>query len=331
MTVSLGILSAAHVHASEYAALLAEREDADLVGIADEELDRAREIADRHGVECVSEAEADALLERLDGALVCSSNARHAEWVDRAVDAGVDVLCEKPLAPTLEEARGIVDRCRDADVGLGVAMPLRFSEPAKRARTALESGEIGSVRSISGTNRGRMPGGWFADPDAAGGGAVMDHTVHVVDLVSDLTDERVAEVYAETGTRFHDIKVEDVNVLSMRLTDGTTFLLDGSWSRPEAWHTWGDATVEFVGREGTIAVDCFDQLLRHTAASGADEGIRTVFYGTDPNAEMLGDFVDSVAEGSDPAVSPQDALAAVAVVEAAYESASAGRPVEVEY
>lgn len=330
-TVSVGILSAAHVHADEYARLLCDREDAELVGIADEDPDRGRETADRHGVEYVPEGDADALLERIDGALVCSTNARHAEWIDRAADAGVDVLCEKPLAPSAETARGIVDRWRDTGIGLGVAMPLRFSEPARRAKAALESGEIGTVLSISGTNRGRMPGGWFVDPDESGGGAVMDHTVHIVDLVSHLTGERVDEVYAETGTRFHDIDVEDVNVLSMRLADGTTFLLDGSWSKPDAWHTWGDATVEFVGREGTIAVDCFDQSLVHTKASGEDEGVRSVFCGTDPNAGLLRDFVTSVAEGHDPAVTPEDGLAAVAVVEAAYESAATGRPIEVIY
>lgn len=327
MTVSVGILSAAHVHADEYARLLAAREGVEFVGIADEDANRGRETADRHGVDYVPDA--DALLDRIDGALVCSTNARHAEWIDRAADANVDVLCEKPLAPTLEAARGIADRWRRSGIGLGVAMPLRFSEPAVRARTALESGEIGDVISISGTNRGRMPGGWFVDPDESGGGAVVDHTVHIVDLVVHLTGERVEEVYAETGTRFHEIDVEDVNVLSMRLTDGTTFLLDGSWSKPDAWHTWGDAALEFVGREGTIAVDCFDQSLRHTRASGADEGVNAVFCGTDPNAGLVRDFVTSVADDRDPAVTPADALEAVAVIEAAYESAATGRPIEV--
>ncbi|TYL37961.1 gfo/Idh/MocA family oxidoreductase [Natronococcus pandeyae] len=327
--VSVGILSTAHVHTDEYARLLVDRGDADLVGIADEDPDRGRETAARHGVDYVPDA--DALLERIDAAVVCSTNARHAAWIDRAADAGVDVLCEKPLAPSLEATREIVERRRERGIALGVAMPLRFSEPAKRAKRALESDEIGDLLSISGTNRGRMPGGWFVDPEESGGGAVMDHTVHIVDLVSHLTGERVEEVYAETGTRFHDIDVEDVNVLSMRLTDGTTFLLDGSWSKPDAWHTWGDATVEFVGREGTIAVDCFDQSVRHTKASGEDEGIRSVFCGTDPNAGLIGDFVTSVADGRDPAVMPEDALEAVAVVEAAYESAATGEPVEVRY
>ncbi|WP_306061616.1 Gfo/Idh/MocA family protein [Natronococcus wangiae] len=327
MTVSVGILSVAHVHADEYARLLAARDDVEFAGIADEDVDRGRETADRHGVDYVPDA--DALLDRIDGALVCSTNARHAEWIDRAADADVDVLCEKPLAPSVEAARGIVDRWRDAGIGLGVAMPLRFSEPARRAKAALESGEIGTVLSISGTNRGRMPGGWFVEPDEAGGGAVMDHTVHVVDLVSHIIGERVEEVYAETGTRFHEIDVEDVNVLSMRLTDGTTFLLDGSWSKPDAWHTWGDAAVEFVGSEGTIAVDCFDRSLRHTKASGEDEGVHSVFCGTDPNAGLIRDFVASVADGRELAVAPTDALEAVAVVEAAYESAATGQPVEV--
>lgn len=329
MTVSIGVLSTAHPHADAYAELLAEFEDVELAGVADERGKRGRDAADRYGADFFPDP--DRLLDGIDGALVCSTNARHGEWIARAFDADVDVLSEKPLAPTVDEASAIVDRWRGSPNRLGVAMPLRFSEPVERAETALANGEIGAIRSISGTNRGRMPGGWFVDPDEAGGGAATDHTVHVVDLVSHLTDERIAEVYAEVGTRFHDIDVEDVNVLSMRLADGTDFLLDGSWSKPDAWRTWGDATIEFVGESGTIAVDCFDQSLVHARASGDDEGVHSVPYGTGPNAGLLRDFVASVREDRAPAVAPTAALEAVAVVEAAYESARTGAPIEVPY
>ncbi len=325
----MGVLSAAHVHTDAYASQLAERDDVEFVGITDEDSERGREAAERHGTEYV--AGADALLECIDAAVVCAVNADHREWFERAAAAGVDVLCEKPLATTLEDARAIVDVWRESGIRAGITMPLRFCEPARRAKRTLDAAGIGELRSISGTNRGQMPGSWFVDPEHAGGGAAMDHTVHIVDLVGHLTGLEVAEVYAAIGTRFHDVPVEDVNVLSMELSDGTPFLLDGSWSKPDSWHTWGDATLELTGTHGTVGIDYTDQSLVHTVASGPDSGVHTAFYGTDANAGLIADFVASVREGHDPEITPDDGLKAVAVVEAAYESAESGEPVEVAY
>lgn len=321
--VRLGIGSTAHLHAAGYAPLLADL-DCEFVGIADDDADRAASFAADHGVETWTPTE---LLDRVDGVVVCAANADHADWVERAADAGVDVLCEKPLAPDGDEARALVDRCTAAGVELGVAMPLRFSEPARRARRVLDAGRVGDVRALSGTNRGQLPGGWFVDPEAAGGGAVTDHTVHVVDLVHWLTGERVAEVYAETATMRPDLAVEDVNLLSMELTDGTVFTLDGSWSRPDGDDFWGDATLDVVGSDGRLSVDCFDQRARHVDADGID----AVFWGSDPDEAMLADFVAAVAAGRPPETTGREGVEAVRVVEAAYASAERGTRVTVGY
>jgi len=345
-TVRIGILSTAHLHAGAYAGALAGIDGAELVGVADEDAERGREFAAAHDTEY---AATDELLGSVDGAVVCSTNAAHREWVERAAAAGVDVLSEKPLAPGRDDARAMVETCEDAGVGLGVAMPLRFSLPARKANEKLAEGTLGDLRAVVGTNRGQMPGGWFVDPDASGGGAAMDHTVHIVDLVHWLTDQRVAEVYAELETTFYDHPVEDVNVLSMALEDGTQFSLDGSWSRPESWDFWGDATLSLVGTDATVDVDCFDQKLKHTrdTADGGDGGesddgddggddddaggIRSVYWGSDPNAGLVADFVDAVREGRPPETTGAEGLEAVAVVEAVYESNDRGEPVTVEY
>ncbi len=327
-TVRIGILSAAHLHAGAYAGQLASLEGAELVGVADTDDERGREFAESHDVDYL---DADAILKRADGVIICSTNANHRDWAERAAEAGAHVLSEKPLAAESDDARAIVDACASAGVRLGVAMPLRFSLPARKAKEALEDGMVGSVHSIAGTNRGKMPGSWFTDPDAAGGGAVMDHSVHIVDLVHWLTGERVAEVYAETGTRFHDLPVEDVNLLSMELTDGTQFSLDGSWSRPDSWDFWGDATVSLVGTEATVDVDCFAQKLKYTDDRTDGDGVQSLYWGTDPNGGLIADFVEAVREGRPPEITGSEGVEAVAVVEAAYESAERGEPVDVEY
>ena len=323
----LGILSVEHLHADAYAGALADIEGAELVGVAGAEAhaDATAAKAEEYGVAHLAP---DALLARVDAVLVCSANAAHREWVELAADAGVDVLCEKPLAPTVEDAEAIVDACDEAGVHLGVALPLRFSQPLRNAHDALNVGQLGDLKFCSGTNRGQMPGGWFADPDRSGGGAVMDHSVHILDAVRWLTGEDVVEVYAETGTHFHDIPVEDVNLLSMELTDGTQFTLDGSWSKPDEYDTWGGATLKLVGDEGVLEVDCFDQTIKQTRDSG-DPGVHQLFWGPDANRALIEDFVAAVDEDRPPEKSGAHAVHDVEVIQAAYESADRGVPVEV--
>ena len=325
---ALGILSVAHPHAASYAPALAANPDIQFTGIADDQSERAASFADEHGT---SVHEPEALLETSDGVVVCGENATHHKWVEMAAVAGVDVLCEKPLATSTADAERMLETADENGVALGVAMPLRFSRPVQEAETLLSDGTLGDLLSIVGTNRGRMPGLWFPDPDLAGGGAAMDHTVHIVDLVHWLTGERVVEVYAELATRMHDIQTEDVNVLSMELAGGATFSLDGSWSRPDEWPFWGDATLELVGTEGVVSVNCFDQTVQRTIRSGANAGRADLYWGDDLDARLLADFASAVSMGDQPLVSGREGRDAVAVVEAVYESAERQEPVAVTY
>lgn len=324
--VPLGILSAAHPHAESYASVLAEESDIEFVGIADENERRGERLAERHGVEYRMPEE---LLDAATGVVVCSTNATHRERIERAATMGVDVLCEKPLATDHDTARETIAICEEAGVRLGMAMPLRFSDPVRRAERALEAGDVGAVHAITGTNRGQMPGSWFVEAQQSGGGAITDHTPHVVDLVHHLMGKRITEVYAESGTRFHDLAVEDVNLLSMELDDGTQVTLDGSWSRPEEWPTWGGATLELLGAEGVLSIDCFDQTIEYVGSANGD--VRWPFWGTDTDAALLADFAAAVREDRPPATTGCEGAAVVAVIDAAYRSIERNEPVTVEY
>ena len=325
--IRFGMLSAAHGHADAYASDLHGIEGAELVAVADGDDDRGEAFADEHGIDY---GPTDEVLDRIDAAVVCSANATHREWVESAAEAGVHVLCEKPLATSVADARAIVDACDDAGVLLGVAMPVRFNEPIRQAKRAYDAGELGKLQAVVGTNllRWKGPGGWFTDPELSGGGAIMDHTVHVVDLARWITGEEVSEVYAESGTRFVEKPVEDVDVLSMELGDGTPFTHDGSWRMPETWDFWGDVTLRLIGTESVMEVDCFDQTLKETTAT---DGIESVFWGEGMNEGLLRDFVSAVRDGRPPAIPGEDGVREVAVVEAAYESVETGEPVGVRY
>ncbi|WP_122091321.1 Gfo/Idh/MocA family protein [Halalkalicoccus subterraneus] len=325
----MGLLSTAHVHTGGFASRLAAAEGVEFVGVTDDDAARGREAAAEHETTFYEPA---ALVEHVDAAIVSSTNTTHRRWVELAADAGLDVLCEKPLATTMADARAIVDACEAAGVRLGLCMPLPFSVPARRAKAAFDAGEIGELRVAVGTNRAwlrdRHLTGWSADPEHAGGGAAMDHTVHIVNLVRWITGEEVVEVSAELSTMHDGLAVEDVTVLSMELSDGSVFTLDGSWDRPDDWDYWGDATLNLIGTEGEIALDCFDQTLKRTREG---EGVDGVYWGSIPDDGLLRDFLDAIEDDRPPLVSGEDGLRETAVVLAVYESDERGEPVAVEY
>ncbi len=330
MTVAVGFCSGAHVHTELLIELFRAHDGATIVGLATDNRERDSGLTERHGITVRSP---DRLFELADAVCVCSTTATHDRWVRAAADAGVAVLCEKPLATKMETARSLLAACTEAGVQLGMVMPLPFSEPARRAKQIYDDGRLGTPQLLVGTNRAKLRNrhetGWSADPDAAGGGAVMDHTVHIVDLVRWLTGREIVSVHAELATMHDALDVEDVNVLSMALDDGTPFSLDGSWDRPSNWEYWGDATLTICSTDGELTVDCYGETIRETQATGDQQGSVLRYAGAEPMAGVVDDFINAVASARPPLIDGHDGVRALAVCVGAYESARTGAPVSI--
>jgi len=326
--LKLGILSFAHMHAASYAAALKAHPGAELVGIADADAERGREQAEAFGTRFF-ESEAALLDQHLDGVVVTSENVHHRRLVEMAAGAGVKaILCEKPLATTAEDAQAMIDVCRAARVKLATAFPCRYSPAYQRLHAQVSAGAIGDVLAIRGTNHGKMPGGWFTDRALSGGGAVIDHTVHVADLNRHLLGRDAVEVYAEIGNGFYHQEWEDTGFLSICYEGGVFATLDTSWSRPQSYPTWGDVTLQVLGTLGVLELDMFKQSL---AAYGADGQGTWVNWGSDTDAGLIADFLKLTSGQPAPLLATgEDGLAALAVALAAYRSADAGAPVAIE-
>ncbi len=327
MSVRVGIVSFAHVHAPPYAAALAELEAADFVGITDSEAARGREAAKRYGVRFFDEAES--LFEAVDAVVVCSENRNHARDAISALERGVHVLCEKPIATTVEDARAMIRASEATGRQLRTAFPVRYLPAIVRAREIVRSGGVGRVLAVNATNHGKIPGGWFLDPEASGGGAVMDHTVHVADLLRWMLDVEARSVYAEVGTFFGAEGVDDGAILTLELeggdaTDGTFATIDPSWSRGDGFPTWGDVTLRITGTSGVLDIDPFARPL--TAFHHETGDTSWAYTGDDMNALMLDDFLRGVAEDDPAGASGEDGLRALEIVLAAYASAQDHEP-----
>lgn len=324
MAIKVGMMSFAHLHAMSYAASLNELPTAEFVGIADHDAARAAQMAAQFGAKAFGSYE-ELLASDVQAVVVASENVRHRELVEMAARAGKHVLCEKPLATTLADGRAMIEACQSAGVQLMTAFPCRFSPATERLKASLEQGRIGSILAIRGTNRGRCPFDWFVDKSLSGGGAVIDHTVHVTDLIRWLTGKEVVEVYAETSNRMFHREFEDIGFLTLGLEGGLFATLDASWSRPKSFPTWGDVTMAVVGENGTLYLDLFSQnLVLYSDKTG---GTTWHPWGSNVDTLMLSAFVEAVAEGKPVPITGEDGLRAAEVALAAYRSADAAEPV----
>ncbi len=327
----IGIMSFAHHHADAYIQNLRAISQVDLIGVADEAAQRGERIARQHGISFFRTYE-DLLTAKLDGVIICSENSKHRYMVEMAADAGVNVLCEKPLATTVEDSLAIVNACEKADIVLMTAFPMRFSTPLIEVKARLDSGDFGQILCFNATNQGQLPTvhrEWFVDETLAGGGAVMDHTVHLVDIMRWYLGEEVREVYAQTNRIFHadEVHVETGGLELITFESGTFATIDASWSRPPYWPTWGGLTFEMVTERGAVLVDAFRQNLNIYRHEWGRAG--WTYWGSDANQAMVNEFVVAIRENRQPFVTGYDGLKAIEVVEAAYTSAESGQPVRL--
>ncbi len=324
MSARLGIMSFAHLHAFSYAACCRDLPQVDFVGVWDDDAERGAQMAAQYGTTFF--ADAAELLARVDGVIVTSENAHHHRDVLAAAAAGVHVLCEKPIAVSVPQAQEMIERCAAAGVKLMIAFPCRYSAAYQAALAAVRAGELGELVSIMGTNRGRNPGGWFNDVRLAGGGAVMDHTVHVVDLMRTFLGQEVVKVYAEIDTRLdRSLQCDDCGILSMTFAGGCVATLDASWSRPPHYPIWGDVTMTIVGTGGNIWLDLFSEHVDYYA--NAERSYTWASYGDNLDELMVLDFVRCVTTDAPPPITGYDGLKAMEVALGAYRSAQTGKPV----
>lgn len=324
--IRVGIASFAHLHAMSYAHAVNQLEGATLTGIWDEDPERGQKYAAQFNTTFYSDL--DSLLDAIDTVIVASANVDHKPLVLAAAAKKVPVLCEKPLATTPADAREMIEACAKAGLQLGTAFPVRYSDAVRKLRDAVQSGALGQTLMIRGTNRGTYPGGWFGQREKSGGGAVMDHTVHVADIVGWIWECDFAEVYAEAATRFHDTEVDDCGMLLATLANGVTLSLDPSWSRPnQSFPTWGDVTLEVTGTDGVASIDVFNQ--NNELFNNQTVRAQWQNWGDNLDYLMIKDWVEAIRDGKPAPISGEDGLRAVLLVEAAYRSVESHQPEKV--
>lgn len=324
--IRVGLLGVAHLHADSYIGNL-RAAGADVVGVYDHDATRARGWGARFAVDV--HGDVGRLLTGVDAVVVCAETAHHAGLVEQAAAAGCAVLCEKPLGVGPEDSARIVAACEAAGVPLMTAFPVRFHPALVQLRALVDGGELGAVKAFAGTNQSVLPlheRAWFADPALAGGGAMMDHIVHLADVFCWLLDAAPEQVYAVGNRIVHSdvVPVETSGLVLLDFPGGVFASIDCSWNRPLDYPTWGGIGLSVVAERGTVEVDAMRQRLTRF---GGGDAFGWTPWGVDINQLMIEEFLTAVHQRREPAVTGRDGLVATTVALAALESAASGKPI----
>ncbi|SDS78543.1 Gfo/Idh/MocA family protein [Actinopolymorpha singaporensis] len=329
--LGIALVGCAHrQHAWSYARAVTSSPNARLVGVYDSDPALGHSVADDFGVPYTDDLAGLVGSDDVRAVIICGMTSEHRRHVELAADAGTHVLCEKPVATTVEDARAMVTATENAGIQFHVAFVCRFLPQVRTLRAALAQGAFGQVIGARAGNRGVPPlppryPPWITTPELSGGGALIDHSVHLTDVLRHLTGQEVRRVNAVTGRLLHDLAVEDCALVSLEFHGGAVANIDPSWSVP-ANNPWDyDFFLHLVGTDGGADLDDISESLQLVSATAGD-GLRLVGFGEDPDAAMVEAFVSSVVAGRhlDPCATGTDGLRALEVALAAYDSAANG-------
>lgn len=261
---------------------------------------------------------------RLDGLVVATPNALHAPQTLAALDAGLAVFCQKPLALDAKQAREMVDAARKADRLLGVDYSYRFTEGAQRLRERLAQGELGKVFSVDTVfhNAYGPDKPWCFDRKLSGGGALMDLGVHLIDLAFWLLDDpgvrSVEGAVFRGGQPLNDGEVDDFANARIELDDGAVVTLAVSWNA----HAGADCVIKttLLGTQGgaefrNVEGSFYDFELARFASRSTEVEVRE---SRDWLGRAIVDWVERLADGNrfDPGI--ERSIRVSEVVDAVY-------------
>ena len=261
--------------------------------------------------------------QQVEAVYICTPHHLHLEHARLAAAAGKHILLEKPLARTAAESQAIIDAAADTGVTLMVAENYRFMPPVLAAKEMVDSGDLGTLRLVQlQEDFPFQPGEWRNEADLNGGGVLIDGGIHKASLLAYLAGNP-SEVYAaEVPSAQPGLVAEDGVIAMLRYPGGPVGVINHTWSagphNPRPWVTVSGSAASIAFELGGDWIDTIDASGRRRQQLGNDRsGL----------AGMVREFRRSVQEGRIPAMTGEEGMRDVALVEACYSSMRSGAPV----
>jgi len=337
--IGVGIIGCGKIaqvrHIPEYAA----NPDVRICGFFDQNQERAKELALKYG------GKAFATLDELlaDGDIsavsVCVANNAHCDVTVKALKAGKDVLCEKPMAVTIDECRQMVEVAGQNGRKLMIGQNQRLAEAHVKAKELIDAGEIGKVLSFrtafghSGPENWSVDPGkgtWFFDRKQAVMGVMADLGIHKTDLVQFLLEQKIVATTArlvtidKKGPDGKLIGVDDNAICIYEMSGGAIGTMTASWT----YYGAEDNSTVIYGTEGNITIYDIDRA--PIVIRKRDGTVKEIELGqiqtnaSQTKSGIIDAFVDSLIRNTEPLISGKDVLNAMKAVFASIKSSEDG-------
>jgi len=314
LPVRMGVIGVGMM-GSNHARVYHELEETELVAVCDVDESRARKVAKRYGANWYTDHTKMLREEDLDGVSVCVPTKYHADVAVDALEAGVHVLVEKPIADTVENALRIIEAAEDHGLKLAVGHIERYNPSVIKAKEVISRGDVGDIVVMSAKRVGPYP------PRIRDVGVIVDLAVHDIDVMMYLTESDVVEVYAAAGSAIVRTR-EDYAEIMLKFDGDPTGLIEVNWLTP-----YKERRLEVTGREAILEVQYIDQELRMMD----EEGVKVFnIEREEPLKLELKDFAEAIMEDREPGVDGATGLKVLKTAIAALESVERNEPVSLE-
>jgi len=278
---------------------------ADLVAICDTNEKRAKEIGTKYGIPWYSDVGKCLRVPRLEAVTVCTPTQTHLRVGLLAIEAGKNLLVEKPMTGEERDAERLVNSARRAGVKLLVGFIERFNPGVRTVKKMLTQRVVGDVIIASGRRVARWP------TRIGDVGVVKDTAIHDIDAMRYLLEEEVSAVFAQTGSlRKHSY--EDYAEIMLRFKEGTTGFIDANWLTPRKVRT-----LIITGSDATIDLDYITQEI---TLENSERLVKPFTPWAEPLKLELENFITTIIRDSKETPSGDDALRAIRVCDAALKS-----------
>ena len=327
--VGAGSMGDAHVPAWKAIASLG----ADLAGVMARTRSSAEPLAKEHDLKIYNTYED--LLADVDIVDICVPTHLHRDMTVQAAEAGKHVICEKPIALTLEDGRAMIDACNEAGVRLFIAQVVRFVPQYRAAQQVIEAGQIGKPGVIRLTRAGYQPrktaDNWFLDEERSGG-MILDLMIHDYDYARWIAGN-VNRVFAKSVRSKRPEAPGDYALVALRFENEAIGHIEGGWAYPPGIFR---TSFDIAGTDGVIEwnADTSNPLHTYLAApppadKTAEVGRPPLLVAESPFTAQIRHFYEGVIHDTPFSVVPEDALAALQIGLAARESLKTGRSVTI--
>ncbi len=341
--IRVGIIGCGSIARQRHAAEYNKNPNVEIIGYYDALTQRAESLAEKFGGRVFKSCEELLACEEIDAVSVCVANNAHAKMSILAMEAGKHVLCEKPMAVTLEDCEAMIACSRKTGKKLMIGHNQRFTDAHVAVKKLLDSGDLGRIISFS-TEFGhagpemwsadKSANTWFFQKDKAALGSMADLGVHKIDLIRFFVGKKVEQVYAMLSTldkKFEDgtpIEVDDNAACVIKFKDGPVGTVTTSWTHygEECNSTMlycengivkiyahPDYPVEIVYKNKNKVYYEMDSIQTNEEAEQKSSGV-------------IDAFIDSILHDTEPPVSGEEALESMKVVFACIKSNETGKP-----